>query len=499
MARIAVGGLHHESNSFAPQRATFERFVEADGWPALSRGAELFARTAGINLAITGFIEAAGERHELAPLTWANAGPSGPVTRDAFERLAAMLLDDLRQALPVDAVFLDLHGAMVTEHSDDGEGELLRRLRQLVPDLPIVAALDLHANVSAAMVELADALVAYRTYPHVDLATTGARCLPLVERLLRGLPITKAHRKLDFLVPLPWQCSTIEPARELYRRVGEAEASGALSASICMGFPPSDTTAGGPSILAYAATPAAADAAADALAAAFREAERHFAGRLWGADEAVHHALAASGGKPVLLADTQDNPGGGGTSDTTGLLQALVAARAPNAALGVLADPEAAAAAHAAGAGAVLAGYALGGRLGPADVAPWRGDLEVIRLGDGRFTATGPMYRGSRIELGPMALLRPCAAPGIDILVSTRRLQAADQAIFRHLGVEPTAKAILALKSSVHFRADFEPLAGEILIVRAPGLCVADPGELPFERLPAGIRRRPATVPARSA
>src|SRR5215218_5349476 len=120
MARIGIGGLHHETNSFAPLPATLERFEEADGWPPLSRGEAIFANTAGINLAISGFIEATAPRHALVPLTWANACPSGPVTRDAYERLVGMLLDDLASAGPLDALFLDLHGAMVTEHLEDG-------------------------------------------------------------------------------------------------------------------------------------------------------------------------------------------------------------------------------------------------------------------------------------------------------------------------------------------------------------------------------------------
>ena len=489
MARIAIGGLHHETNSFAAQPATFERFAEADGWPPLSRGAELLANTAGINLAITGFVDAARGRHDLVPLLWANACPSAPVSRDAFERLAAMLLQGLERVLPVDGIFLDLHGAMITEHLDDGEGELLRRLRAVAPSVPIVCALDLHANVSDAMVRYSDALVAYRTYPHVDLAATGASCLPLVEHRLAGRPLAKAHRKLDFLIPLPWQCTTIEPARGLY--AGLDALQDVASASICLGFPAADTSVAGPSIVAYAPDPAAADHAADRLAAALAAAEPLFAGRLWAADEAVAHAKCRKDRRPVVLADTQDNPGGGGSSDTTGLLEALIEARAENAALALLADGEAAAAAHLAGTGAVLCHLPLGGRHGPAGVTPVVGDYEVVRLGDGRFTATGPMYRGSRVDLGPMALLRPSAAPGVRILVSTRRLQAADQAIFRHLGVEPEHQAILALKSSVHFRADFEPIAAEILIVQAPGANLADPAELPFRRLPESLRRRP--------
>jgi microcystin degradation protein MlrC len=193
----------------------------------------------------------------------------------------------------------------------------------------------------------------------------------------------------------------------------------------------------------------------------------------------------------VILADTQDNPGGGGSSDTTGLLAALVAARAEGALLALLCDPEAAAAAHVAGEGYVLRDLPLGGRHGPRGVAPLVGDYEVVRLGDGRFTATGPMYGGNRMDLGPMALLRPVSAPGVEIAVASRRLQAADRAILRHLGVDPAERRILALKSSVHFRADFQALADEVLIVVAPGANTADPAELPLAQVPGSIRRRP--------
>lgn len=492
MARIAIGGLHHETNSFAPHPATFERFVEADGWPPLSVGTEIFANTTGANLAIAGFVDAARKAgHILVPLLWANACPSGPVTRDAFERLANMLMAELDAAGPTDALFLDLHGAMVTEHLLDGEGELLGRLRARCPELPIVAALDLHANVSEAMVAASDAMVAYRTYPHVDLAATGARALPLLERLLTGPPLAKAWRRLDFLVPLPWQCTTVEPARSLYALVPEVEAGGVLTASICMGFPAADTPCCAPSVLAYAETAGLAEAGADRLAQALATAERHFAGRLWPPDDAVRHALARPHDERVILADTQDNPGGGGSADTTGLLAALIAARAEHAVLALLCDPATAAAAHAVGVGGTLTDIALGGNHGPAGVNPVRGDFVVAALGNGRFTATGPMYRGNRMDLGPMALLRPVAAPGVEIAISSRRLQAADRAILHHLGVDPATKRLLALKSSVHFRADFESLASEVLIVAAPGAVVADPRELPFRHLPPTRRRAP--------
>ena len=364
MARIVVGGLHHETNTFSPDKATFDRFAEPDGWPELLRGDALLTRPRGINLALSGFLEAAGRAgHELVPLVWANAGPSGFTTEDAYERIVGWLLDDLRAALPVDGIFLDLHGAMVTEHLDDGEGELLRRCRALVGEaVPIVAALDLHANVSAAMVELADALVAYRTYPHVDMAETGARCLPLLDRRLSGEPLAKAFRCGDFLVPLPWQCTDLEPSRSLYAEAARLEGELGGSVSIAMGFPAADTPCCGASILAYGADAEAVRRAADSLALDYAEAEPRFAGKLWKPLEAVRHAQSAWRGRPVVLADTQDNPGGGGTGDTTGLLAALIEARAEGAVLALLCDPGLAAAAHRAGVGATLRDHPVGGR-----------------------------------------------------------------------------------------------------------------------------------------
>lgn len=499
MARIAIGGFHHETNTFAASRATFEDYLQADGWPALARGVEMPEMVAGVNLPITGFIDAArADGHELVPLVWCNAGPSGPVTRDAYERIARMLADDLAAAGPVDALFLDLHGAMVTEHLDDGEGELLARLRTLLGARPLVAALDLHANVSDAMVAHADRLVAYRTYPHVDLAQTGTRCAIELGRLLRGdAPLAKAHRKPPFLIPLPWQSTDLEPAAGLYRQIERLEAETGVSLSLCMGFPAADIPDCGPSVIAYGTDRREADALCDVLTAQVLAAEERFAGRLWSPEEAVAHAIARRTARPVVLADTQDNPGGGGSADTTGLLRALVEAGAEDAVLALLHDPDAAVRAHRSGVGATIVDLPLGGRHGPLGVEPLVVDVVVEALGDGRFTATGPMYRGSRMDLGPMANLRirHPQGDGVRVLVSSRRVQAADRAIFRHLGVEPAAERILGLKSSVHFRADFAPIAEEILVVVAPGAVVADPARLPFRRLRPELRQAPGYRP----
>ncbi len=167
MPRIAFGGIQHETNTFAPSPATYADFEQANGWPALTGGVDLFEAVAGINLPIAGFVEAArGQGHELLPLAWSSATPSDKVTEDAFERLIGDMMARLQASGPVDGVYLDLHGAMVTEHLEDGEGEVLRRVRKILgPEVPVVASLDLHANITPEMIDIADCLVAYRSYP----------------------------------------------------------------------------------------------------------------------------------------------------------------------------------------------------------------------------------------------------------------------------------------------------------------------------------------------
>jgi len=494
MARIAIAGLHHETNTFAPLKATYDDFARGGGWPGLQRGEAFFKTFKGMNLPIAGAIETLGAAgHTLVPLVWAAATPSAHVTEDAYERIVGMTLDDLKAALPVDAVSLDLHGAMVTEHLDDGEGELLRRVRALIgKDVPIVASLDLHANVTPEMVEYADILVAFRTYPHVDMGATGKRASRALLSLLNGGGKThKAFETLPFLIPLSWQCTMMEPAAGIYRELAAIEAETGVLLSFAPGFPAADFAYCGGAIFGYGADARKTRETVAHLAARIISHEKDFAGKIYTADEGVAEALRRPAKKPVVLADTQDNPGAGGTSDTVGLLEALVRAKADRTSLAVMWDPAAAEAAHLVGQGASFT-IDLGGKSGAPGQRPFRGSFTVDGLGDGRFLGTGPMYGGAHMNLGPMALLR---IGGVRVVVASRKVQAADQAIFRHLGVDPTAERILALKSSVHFRADFAPIAEDILVVKAPGAMLADPADFPFKRLRPGIRVNPLGRP----
>jgi microcystin degradation protein MlrC len=491
VARIAVGGFQHETNTFAPQQATLVDFETPDAWPGLTRGPGLFDAVAGINLPAAGFVAEARElRHTLVPLTWCSAQPSGRVTQTAFEQIAGQLCEDLAAAGSLDGVYLDLHGAMAAEHVDDADGEVLRRVRAVVgPDVPVVASLDYHANVSPLMVQQASALVGYKTYPHVDMAECGARAARCLHDLLGRPHPAVAYAPLDFLVPLTSQSTLAQPMQDIAAAAAQLERSPLLAVNVAPGFPAADVAECGPSVYACGWDADAVREAVERLSGAMREREAEFALELYSPADACRLAQATSAvrGRPLVLADTQDNPGAGGNADTTTLLKALVEARLGRVLAGVYCDPQAAAAAHAAGVGARL-DLALGGRSGPPGETPLAARYEVVALGDGRFVGTGPFYRGGRFDLGPMALLR---LDDVWIAVATRKQQAADQAMFRHLNADPADYAVLALKSSVHFRADFGAIARRILVVEAPGPNVADPARLAFTRLRPGLRTSP--------
>ncbi len=492
--RIAIAGFQHETNTFAPARADFADFEKADAWPGLTRGKAIIDEMAGMNLPITGFVEAAqAAGAELVPLLWCSAEPCSYVTEAAYERVAAMICDGLAAAGRFDAVYLDLHGAMVAEHLEDGEGELLGRVRALVGnDLSLVISLDLHANVTEAMVRHATAMAIFRTYPHLDMAETGRRAYQLLALILRDGPPAKAFRRAPYLVPLSAQYTGAEPGTSLYGCLPALTAgSGVANVDFAFGFPPADIAECGPALVAYGHDQAAVEAAAETLLATVLEAEARFENQLLAPAEAVRLAMAAPPGKPVVLADAQDNPGAGGSSDTVGVLEALMAGRARGAVVALLNDPEVAALAHVEGLGATFRA-GLGGKSGQPGQAPFDARFQVDALGDGSFTCTGEMYRGAEAELGPMALLR-VVAPDSDVrvIVGSERFQCLDQAVFRHLGVDPGDQKILVVKSTVHFRADFEPIAGQVLLVEAPGAHPCRLSGLDYRRLRPGVRLGP--------
>lgn len=480
--RIAIGGFLHETNTFGPSPADYAAFDGGSGYGPVRRGDEIMDDLASVNAAIAGAIRLGRARNwEMVPTLWCAASPSAHVTRDAYERIAGELIERIAAAAPLDGVFLDLHGAMVCEHLDDGEGALLAALRARIgPDVPVVVSLDLHANVTPQMVAMADLLESYRTYPHVDMADTGARAAQALAGMLGGARPEKAFLQAPYLSAIAWQSTWAEPARGLYARLAEL-AQGVTAMSFNMGFPAADFPDCGMSVLAYGP---GADAAAHAMMDAVVAAEPQFTGRVYAPDEGVIEALRLARGAslPVVLSDTQDNPGAGANSDTTGMIRAMLAVGAPGA-VGNFFDPAAARAAHAAGEGARVR-LALGGRSQPGD-SPLEAEFTVERLTDGVFPAPGPFYGGRVLQMGPSAALR---LGDVRIALTSAKAQMADREQFRSLGITPEAEKILVVKSSNHFRADFQPHASAVLVCAAPGPMAVSPALLPWSRLRPGIR-----------
>lgn len=497
-SRIAIGGFQHETNTFAPYKAPFDEFVKTDGWPGLTVGDELFSVMAGLNIPISGFMQAAQkDKHQLIPILWCSAEPCSYVTADAFERVAGMFCEALQNAGELDAVYLDLHGAMVVETFEDGEGELLRRVREIVgPDFPVVISLDLHANITEVMIAHATAITVFRTYPHLDMAETGGRAYQLLVSALNGENILGGMRKIPFLFPLTSQCTDLEPCRSIYADIvdyGNTNES-CLNTEFATGFPPADIYECGAAVIAYGTNQDELDKLLDRCLKRITDVESSFVNPLLSPDAAVQQAMRNDSHRPVVLADAQDNPGAGGTSDTTGLLDALVRNQAQSVVIAVMHDPDVAKLAHEAGEGGEFQAL-LGGKSGTPGVEPYSARFTVEALADGNFTFTGDMYKDSAATLGPMALLRVVDnASDVSVIVGSSRVQCLDLAIFRHLGVEPTRQKILAVKSSVHFRADFDPIAAETLVVIAPGVHPCQLADLPYQNLRLDVRLEPLSV-----
>ena len=491
MARIAIAGFMHETNCFVPDATDFENFANPPDRPGILRGERILEEFAERGASTAGFLKGSDGNHEIAPLLWTSTTPGGYVTKGAYERIAGEIIALLSEALPVDAVYLDLHGAMVSEEFEDGEGELLRRVRAVIgEEAPIAISLDYHANVTEQMVRHADAILPYWTYPHVDQFDTGKRAAEAMKRLLiDGRPQGRALRHLPFLLPLNFQCTLVEPSKSIVEAAAARLSEDMLSLAYLAGFPPGDLRECGPTVSAHAYTQEEANTAVDEIAQMVALKEAEFAEPLLAPDEAVKEAmrLAAGASKPIVVADTQDNPGCGGTADTVGMLEALVMNNAQNAIFGVVRDPAAAAAAHEAGVGAEL-DLDLGGMADLDGVIPYYGRFKVEVVNDGKYQTTGPVAQGKRYDVGPSALL---SIGGVKVAVSTHRVQAHDRSVFENFGVVLQDLDIIVLKSTAHYRAHFDPIAETTFAAIAPGGHGANPADFPYGKLRPGVRYYP--------
>lgn len=322
------------------------------------------------------------------------------------------------------------------------------------------------------------------------MAETGERAAHLMKSLLRrGQSFHRAMQRLPFLIPINAMCTLVEPARGTYAALAAAEQAGGMMLSFTPGFPAADFEGCGAAVWGYGENGASLEQAVAALTRRITEGESDWVVPFLSPEDAVREAqrIAATASRPVVIADTQDNPGGGGDSNTTGMLKALVSCGTQGAAIGLIVDPDAARAAHAAGAGHDIT-LPLGGQSGVAGDTPFHATFRVEQLSDGRCRYDGPMMNGKLCDAGPSARL---SINGVQVVVTTFKDQMLDRNLYRMAGVQPEAMKILVNKSSVHFRADFQPIAAAVLVAKAPGPLLADPADYPWTRLTPGLRLRP--------
>lgn len=484
MTRVLVAGFLHETNTFASTPARWENFVNGEGFPGMHLNEEVWS-LASVNVPAGGFMSAAPDDWILLPVIWCAASPSGPVEAETFERITGLITDACAEASP-DAVYLDLHGAMVSQEHADADGEILHRVRQVVgPDVPIVVSLDLHANVSDRMLQAASAMVAYRTYPHVDMAETGRRVAVMLDRLLTGEQLSYCAERIEFLVPTISGSTLTGPAQAVYANLPKA---GDAMASIAMAFPASDVEECQPCVFAYGSDETALKDIVAEIAGEITRREHEFqldARPVHQVFDQVEQAVV-DGLVPVVVADTQDNPGAGGDATTTGLLIELVRRDLPGSALAAMWAPDVVKAAAEAGVGANVA-VTFGASSSPGDHA-YTDTFEVLAVTDGKIRFDGPMMHGNVLSVGPSVLLRK---GNVQVVVNSHKAQIVDRNQFRGAGLVPEDQQVLVVKSSVHFRADYEEMAAKILVALAAGPFPADPAELPWQNLRPGIRVRP--------
>jgi microcystin degradation protein MlrC len=483
--RILMAGFRHETNTFSRLPTDLAAFEAR----SLHRGAEIAEAYRGTQTEMAAFFDAC-PRHDWTPVPVlaADATPSGKVTRPAFETFTNEILTALDSETPIDALFLPLHGAMVTEHEEDGEGALLEALRAKVGrEVPIAVTLDLHANVTERMATLADIIVSYRTYPHVDQYRIAIEALDLLARTLAGEIAPRCTVARGALLDGVDHGRTTAPGPMTEVLASAAKFSrepGVLSISINAGFPWADIRDAGPSALVVGdgEGPRPAEIAEALMAEVWDKRHRLTIQTVSVAEamDAVRAAGSGDGNGPIVMADYADNPGGGGYGDSADLLGGMIEAGLTNAAFATIYDPEAAALCARAGEGAAVA-LTLGGKLDPRFGIPLQVTGSVTRLTDGRFTFDGPMNAGVAVDMGATAVID---LDGIEVVVTSGRFQAYDQQYFKHAGIDPAAKSVVAVKSAQHFRAAFAPIARDILVVDGGGgLTSANFKELPFEKL----------------
>lgn len=483
--KIVTALMQHETNTFCPILTEYAEFGEAIGFPEPPSGQIVVDTFAGTGMAIGAFLDHAVKREaEIVVPIAAFAEPGGYVKDEAFEIIAGKICDAVAQGC--DAVLLDLHGAMVCEGIDDPEGELLQRLRQIGPDVPIGVALDFHTNLTERMVRNASVITGYRTYPHIDMYETGDRCARLIFDMLDG-KITPhlSFGTLPLVTAMLLQTPLKEPMKTPMDMAIHAGVSGRiLDGSVFGGFPLSDIPHVSLStVVVTDEQPETGDAlVSEILDQAWSRRAGFVLDRPEPLAETIARARAIESG-PVILADYGDNSGAGGPGDRMDVVEEVLKQGLQNAAVGTIWDPEAVKTLQQAGEGATVT-LPVGSKTRSSSI-----DLEpnpltvtgiVKTLCSGAFILKGDMMDGFPINMGDCAVLQ---VDGVELIISSRRAEIYAPQFFEEVGIDPKSKRYLVIKSRQHFRAGFEPIASAILLAPSAGVCRENHVDFPYRNL----------------
>jgi microcystin degradation protein MlrC len=483
--KVITAEIYHETNTFScrytDQQAFRDRFFLLDSDAVDERGKA--------NTELAGFLSA-GNRHgwQVDHVLSASAGPGGKVTSAAFEWLCGPVLSAVKNK-NYDGILLGLHGAMVTDLYDDGEGELLQRLRNLVgSEIPIAITLDLHANVTRRMCALADIIVSYKTYPHVDMFDAGVQAGDILNRAMnREIKPSTILASVPMLEEANGGRTDIGPMIDRISRARSCEMQDDVFAvSINAGFPNADTAEIGPTVLVTCQGDFPAHCRiAESIANDMWMRRHEVLNEYLGVEEAAAiAALYVPANGPLIVADYADNPGAGAYGDATDLLRALLDAGVTDACFGPLVDGETVQVLLSGKPGDRIS-IELGGKTDPRfGGKPLSLDAELLSTSDGRYIGDGPMMDGLQGSFGPSAVVR---VEGIEILVVTIPGQMLDLQQFKTFGIDPRKKRVIALKSMQHFRAAFEPVAGEIIVCDSGALCTLHYEIFSYRQVPRPI------------
>lgn len=476
--RLLIAMMKHETNTFSPVVTDLKRFED---W-GLFFGAEARRAYEGTGMPFAAYLDLAKEiGAEVVTPVAAEAMPGGPVTKAAYERLSGAILEAVEQGC--DAALLDLHGAMVSEATEDGEGTLLERIRALRPDLPIAVTLDLHCNLTRRMVENCTALIGYKTYPHVDMYEVGRQVGQIVLRSMRGeIRPVMAWGNVPLLSQTLCQGTDDEPMRGLIKLTREIEAEGALAATVFGGFALADMPDAGTSAIVVATEAKAAGEWRKRLLDAAWASREDFIYQGEPLDQAVSRAKEIADG-PVVLLDHADNTGSGGTQDVMTVIAEVIRQGLEDVAVAAVYDPQAVAAMQKAGIGATVT-LKLGGRADMPAIKETGRPLEITgkvrTLTDGEWVVRGPMYTGVTVQMGPSAVLD---TGKVQIVITSRHHEPWDIGVFTSVGIDPRHKKYLLLKSRIHYRAGFAPLAKATIPCDGVGVTTSDNRLLDYRRV----------------